>query len=350
MNALKKLKCYPIIKQFFENTKAITCLDESTKIKSGTASQTRAILHLYCNQKHKAILTGTPTPNSPLDLYAQFEFLNPGFWGMPYFIFEKHYTIKIKMRDQNTNRIINIPISEKYWDIIKDSWTKFVSKKVLAVKEEDYDYFADKNNVSVKDLKIIINSKNYQPYKNMGELKEKMKSVTFFLRKEDAGLDLPSKIYTRITAELSGEQKRLLKELKENWITEYSGKQLTISNTISLISRIQIIRSGFFPYENFEVDIDGNEKKHFEVDPLKENPALTALLDDIELYTFDSPVIIWANYTCELNSIYQALLKVKYGAALMNGQTPDSERIRIESDFKAFIKSASFLIRFNPVP
>lgn len=345
MQALKKLKAYPIVKRFFETTKVITCLDESTKIKNPIASQTRALLSLYSNQAYKAILTGTPTPNSPLDAYSQLEFLKPGFWGMPYFIFEKMYTIKIKMRDANTNRIINIPISEKAWSIVKSAWEKYSSQKVLAITDHDYDWFAEEYGVSVKDLKIILASDTYQPYKNMQQLKDKMATVTFFLKKEDAGLDLPEKIYETVTAELTGEQKRLLKELKANWITELSGKQLTVSNTLSIISRIQLIRSGFFPYENFETDIEGNEKKYFEIEPLKENPAVTALLDDISLYTFDTPVIIWANFTCELNAIYQALRVHKYGVELLNGQTSEKRRKEIESAFKS--GSVPFLV-VNP--
>lgn len=62
-------------------------LDESQAIKNPDALTTRA-LHLL-NAKNRLILSGTPLQNNTYDLYAQFNFLNPGMFGSREFFREE---------------------------------------------------------------------------------------------------------------------------------------------------------------------------------------------------------------------------------------------------------------------
>ena len=57
-------------------------IDESTTIKNPEAKRTKNIVSLGRNAKYKRILTGSPVTKSPLDLYKQCEFLDPGSWIM----------------------------------------------------------------------------------------------------------------------------------------------------------------------------------------------------------------------------------------------------------------------------
>jgi non-specific serine/threonine protein kinase len=54
-------------------------LDESQAIKNPTAKLTKAVQLIKA--KNKLILSGTPVQNNTFDLYAQFNFLNPGMLG-----------------------------------------------------------------------------------------------------------------------------------------------------------------------------------------------------------------------------------------------------------------------------
>jgi non-specific serine/threonine protein kinase len=54
-------------------------LDESQAIKNPDAQTTKAVQLLKC--KNKFILSGTPVQNNTFDLFAQFNFLNPGLLG-----------------------------------------------------------------------------------------------------------------------------------------------------------------------------------------------------------------------------------------------------------------------------
>lgn len=55
--------------------------DESTRIKTYSAKQSKAIHHLGRNVKYKSIMTGTPVPNSYLDIYSQLKFIDPSMFG-----------------------------------------------------------------------------------------------------------------------------------------------------------------------------------------------------------------------------------------------------------------------------
>jgi len=54
-------------------------IDESTTIKNRTAKRTKSLIKLGKLTKYRRILTGSPVTKSPLDLFAQFEFLGLGY-------------------------------------------------------------------------------------------------------------------------------------------------------------------------------------------------------------------------------------------------------------------------------
>lgn len=56
-------------------------LDESQKIKNIDAKRTQTLMQMSQSAKHKIILTGTPSTESPLDAYSQFYFLDPRILG-----------------------------------------------------------------------------------------------------------------------------------------------------------------------------------------------------------------------------------------------------------------------------
>jgi SNF2 family DNA or RNA helicase len=77
-------------------------LDESQTIKNPDAGITRA-LQLY-KARNKFILSGTPMQNNTFDLYAQFNFLNPGLLGTRDF-FRHEFASPI---DRNANKDVSI--------------------------------------------------------------------------------------------------------------------------------------------------------------------------------------------------------------------------------------------------
>ena len=85
------------LKMFLKIRKMAIVLDESHKIKNPNAKTTNAILGLKDLAKKRIIITGTPIANKPLDLWAQFYFLDNGnLLGNSFKKFEKMYSINLK--------------------------------------------------------------------------------------------------------------------------------------------------------------------------------------------------------------------------------------------------------------
>lgn len=69
-------------------------VDESHRIKGATSNVSRAFAGLADAFPRKIIMTGTVAPHSPIDVYAQWRFLNPERFGTRLASFESRYAIK----------------------------------------------------------------------------------------------------------------------------------------------------------------------------------------------------------------------------------------------------------------
>ncbi len=79
----------PEIVDFVRDGKTLIIVDEATDIKNHKSNRTENLTELGREADYKLILTGTPVTNSPFDVYAMVNFLKPGFWKVPYHVFEK---------------------------------------------------------------------------------------------------------------------------------------------------------------------------------------------------------------------------------------------------------------------
>ena len=73
----------------FQNQMII--LDESTKIKNGTTQVSKACIIIGSLAKFRYIMTGTPTPNSLLEIFPQACFLSPEIMGHSFWKWRKEY-------------------------------------------------------------------------------------------------------------------------------------------------------------------------------------------------------------------------------------------------------------------
>lgn len=67
--------------------------DESQRIKSNTAQQSKAMHKLGDGARYKMILTGTPIQNDVRDIWSQYRFLNPDVFPMNFYAFLKRYVV-----------------------------------------------------------------------------------------------------------------------------------------------------------------------------------------------------------------------------------------------------------------
>lgn len=76
---------YEALDHIVKQHKVMVVIDESQYIKSPKSNRTKNVVTLggYC--PIRGIMTGTPSPKNILDLYAQYEFLDPDILGYPSF-------------------------------------------------------------------------------------------------------------------------------------------------------------------------------------------------------------------------------------------------------------------------
>lgn len=223
-------------KAFLNERKCMYVLDESHRIKSPGAKWSKRITGSKVAAPFKRCLTGTPVANKPFDIYNQLRFLDPTVWH------------KYGIRD----------------------FTAFKS------------FFGLWETLYTRDEKAYPNC---YAYRNLDILNHELLRLGTRLTKEDAGLDLPPKIYSKRYFELSSQQKRLYEELKSDCVCQSMGGDLTALLPIVKLLRFQQIVCGYLPASD-----DDNELMAIPGG----NPRLDLLVDVCS--DLHRSAIIWARF------------------------------------------------------
>ena len=243
VEAFSTKKGMDFAEKFLSSHKALMGIDESTTIKNPAAKRTKNIVSLRPLTKYRRILTGSPVTKSPLDLFSQCYFLDPFLLDQSsYYVFRTRYAVCRKI------------------------------------------------NVSGRSVEIVVG------YRNLGELSEKLKEFSYRVLKDDC-LDLPKKTFVRRTVELTDEQKKLYKQMKQEAIAFLNGKMVTSATVITQLMRLHQITCGHFTSN------DGA------VQDVKSNP-IGQLMDVLE--EMEGKAVIWAHYRYDIKKIVEAISK-KYG-------------------------------------
>jgi SNF2 family DNA or RNA helicase len=246
-----------------------------------------------------------------------FEFLSHNFFKINFFSFKARYGVEIRDTHPATGR---------------EYFRSITPKEIQSIlryheSEKSHSEIAYIMGTSVENIEYILRNPDIRiPYKHLDELKEKISFVSFIVRKEEC-LDLPPKVYERLIVEMSPEQKRVYTDLKNKFLAEYDGKELTVLNKLTLIGRLQQITGGFFPYSD--------EINNTEIKPFSNNPKLNRLKQDIE-EAGDEVLIIWARFVAELHTIHSNLITAfpNKTIRLYYGKTAKEERKCIIDEFK----------------
>jgi len=160
--------------------------DESQRIKTPSAQQSKCMHRLGKIAKYKMILTGTPVTQGPLDFFSQYKFLDPGIFGNSYYAFRARYAVM----------------------------GGYEGKQVVS-------------------------------YQNLPELIEKAHSIAFRVTKAEA-LDLPDQIDTIRYCELEPKAQRMYEQMRKECVAELEGeKVVTAANVLAKLLRLQQITGGF---------------------------------------------------------------------------------------------------------
>ena len=199
IEAFSTKKGVRIAERFLLAHSALMAIDESTTIKSPTASRTKNVLKLRFLAKYRRILTGAPVTKSPLDLYTQCFFLDPDFLDFSsYYAFKNRYAIMVD------------------------------------------------RNVGTHSFRHVMG------YRRLDELNGKLDSFSYRVLKDDC-LDLPEKVYMKRIITLTPEQKKMYGEMKKFALAELKGKKTTATSALAQLVRLHQITCGHLTTDDGEI-------------------------------------------------------------------------------------------------
>lgn len=167
------------------NADMIIC-DESQRIKTHDAQQSKAMHKLGDLARYKLILSGTPVQNNAVDLYSQYRFLDPTVFGNNFYKFRNRFCV---MGGFNRRQIVNY-----------------------------------------KDLDLLI---------------KKEHSIAYRVTKKEA-LDLPEQTFETRYITLTPSEKKLYNTLKKESATELAnGDTISASTVLTKLLRLQQFTGGF---------------------------------------------------------------------------------------------------------
>ena len=191
-------------------------IDESTTIKNPKAKRTKALMDIADGFSYKRLLTGSPITKSPLDIYAQAEFLQRGMLGDSYWAFQGRYAVT------------------KQQKMGARSFTQIVG------------------------------------YRYLDELTEKIATFSYRVLKKEC-LDLPEKTYTVRYVNLTPEQRKMYNDIsRQAMLLLDNGELVSAPAVITQLLRLQQILSG-------HIKTDEGDVQYF---PTKRTDALKEIMDE----------------------------------------------------------------------
>jgi len=316
--------------------KTFIVLDEATVIKNVQAQRTQRMLYAFNDVIKKgktvtkstsksvcrAILTGTPVTNGPMDLWAMMEFLRPSYFGRNWYAFQNHFGMYTRL--DIGDRIIQVPLNEEHWYAIKACKSYNEAAAVFGCSEDTYN--------------TIQSQARYEgPYKHAEELRAAIAPVSAFKLLKDC-IDMPPQNYSIRMVSMSDEQRDCYDSMVEEFIATYEEHTMTALNKLTVMIRLQQISSGFLCDWNFAKDYGVDEDKPQVSDRIsalyglseeedvtpddpikwigKSNPKLDALYRDVDESA--KPVIIITRFSAEASRIFGDLSS-RYRVCLFTG-------------------------------
>jgi len=259
--ALISKRYLPGVLKLIRNHDFMCVLDESSRLKSNRSKTTETLLALADKFKHRIIASGTPMPNSELELWGQISFIQPDAFPSSFYAFRNiyaHLERNGRVMHVNGQRMTSADMRR----FLSTGWSYTVSEE------------------------------------NRRKLMEEIGPFTHWVKKSEA-LDLPEKIDQVRDVFLNAREQKAYDEMEEHLVTEIEGEEIAAQVALAKLMKLRQATSGFFyNKEGDSVEI-GNSSK------LKE---LAEVLEELG----NQPVIIWVQFRHEVEAI-ETLLSEKYG-------------------------------------
>lgn len=174
------------VPELFSHDWFTVILDESTKVRNPKAQITKLCIKNFENVPNRAILSGLPAPESPMDYFTQFQFLHGGFLGM-----------------------------NNYWAF-----------RFRYFSQLGYDWFPKNGTTEA--------------------IKKTVHSLAFVLTRKQAKIG-PKKVYETRYVYMNPKQKKAYKKLEKEFAIDIKGEEIQTKWNPVKLSWMQQISGGFLP-------------------------------------------------------------------------------------------------------
>lgn len=281
-------------------------IDESVVIKNRTSIASKFCVNELADlAQYKRILTGLVSPQSPLDVYQQFRFLDTSIFPETFEAFRDNYcrirrvctlpdnVVHLKFESVFGLRNKNLP-GGRLQQIAKICWPDahvpphMVYSMVHTMKRHE------KVDAILRAGRWIQNIPIIEGFKNVEDIQRRIAPHSFRVRLEDC-YDMPPSDYSFRDVEMTPEQAKAYEEMKIFATTELENAQhITAANVITQILRLHQILCGH------STDEEGNPVEI----PEKRTASMVEMLED-----YDGKAIIWCSYDADVRKVTAALEK-----------------------------------------
>lgn len=264
-------KAQLLLDAFVAGGRCLIAIDESSTIKNPAAIRTKRLIRVAAKCAYRRIMTGTPITRSPFDAWSQFEILRKGCLG-----FTNIYSFKARYA-----------VLEK---------KLFGGRAVQVVKS----------------------------YIRLDELSASIAKNATVLRKEDC-IDLPPKIYETREVELTPEQIKHYRALKQWAITELAGGQFVSATIVitKLIRLHQLVCGHLVTEEGQTIDVPSHRPQ-----------AVLDVLEEAGGVESAPKTIVWCNYRHSVTHVTKALTEAGYRVVTYHGGTAQVARAAAIESFQ----------------
>jgi SNF2 family DNA or RNA helicase len=279
-------------------------IDEASRVKNPEALRTKKVAALRGLAAYVRLLNGTPT-EVPTDLYAQMKILDELFWKRHGFgvwtAFKSRFCIMRKIvvgGDDDRGDSRGDPIVPH--DADRAMVAAYERLDLTGIVYDTPSATAPARSAvphqatSGRTIEIPVG------YRDLDKLHAMIQPLSTRLTKEQAGLNLPPKLYQKLVFELVPEQRRIYDQLRKEYMAELDGGMVvTAPLAMVRILRLQQVACGYLPNP---IDPDADPI----LVPKEKNPRLVALMDWLE-DVGTQPLIVWGRFTHDVDLICREL-------------------------------------------
>lgn len=275
-------------------------IDEAHRIANESSKVSTFFQELSWHAEHKLALSGTPSRGSPLDLWAQMAFLDPGMLGPDFKAFKRAHCI-YGGRQQLPRQCFKCHSSiatkkPAHWQCTR-------CNKVYLRYNDPMDICYECGGPVVQLFGMqgmctgcgkVFEAKPVEiiGYKNIDELHRQFYQLAHRVRTDDA-LDLPASTCVTLTVTLSAEEKRIYKEMSHKLAAAVRDGTITAANGMVKLLRLQQITGGSSKDDDGNVVTFGTSKRDRLIEDLKDLPL-------------DEPVVVFCRFTHDLAQVREA--------------------------------------------